>query len=189
MRKKGHLYTGTVRQNRLPGGKTKEEKELKKAGHGSYDYRVETSENVAAVRWYDNKAVTLLSTEVSIDPMKEAKRDKKAKNHANVPMPAIINRYNKHMGGIDILNSFLALYRFRIQCKPWYLYLYWHFLMVALVNAWVLYRREYMMQRRQFQVQLAAALVKVNVGKRKGRPSNTCDASTPPARTNSLTDL
>ena len=114
------------------------EKDLKKKGRGSYDHRVEENNNIVAVRWFDNKAVTLLSTHTGVQPLMTAKRwNKKKEDHAVLPMPAIIDDYNKHMGGIDLLDSFLAKYRFKMKSRRWYIYLFWHFLMVALVNAWM----------------------------------------------------
>lgn len=157
------------------------EKDLKKKGRGSYDHRVEENNNIVAVRWFDNKAVTLLSTHTGVQPLMTAKRwNKKKEDHAVLPMPAIIDDYNKHMGGIDLLDSFLAKYRFKMKSRRWYIYLFWHFLMVALVNAWNVYRREYkllglppkeMMKRRRFQACVASALVKVNAKGSRGRPS------------------
>lgn len=99
-------YTGTVEKNRLSGWKLREEKTLKKSGRGSYDHRIEQN-NIVAVRWLGNKAVTLFSTLTGIEPVMSAERwDKKKKE---VPMPVVIHQYNKHMGGIDPLDSFLAL--------------------------------------------------------------------------------
>jgi hypothetical protein len=42
---------------------------------------------------------------------------KKKKDHAVLPMPAIIDDYKKHMGGIDLLDSFLAKYRFKMKSR------------------------------------------------------------------------
>lgn len=191
MNERGMFYTGTVRANRLPGCSLKEEKALKKEGRGSYDSYVEEVNNVVAVRWYDNKAVSLLSSLVGVLPLGEAKRwDKTTKEHRNFPMPAIVQSYNKSMGGIDLLDSFLAKYRFPMKSKRWYLYLFWHFVMVAVVNAWNLYRRDSrllnlpakeILNRRKFQAEVAESLISVRAGTKRGRPSGAGDASaTPP---------
>lgn len=106
---RGIVYTGTVRQNRLHGCQLKDEKEMKKEGRGAYDYKIEENNNIVAVRWYDNKAVTLLSTHTGVQPLGQAKRwDKKQKQHVNIPMPAVIHDYNQHMGGIDLLDGFFS---------------------------------------------------------------------------------
>ena len=183
LKERGIHYTGTVRKNRLAGCTMREEKTLMKSGRGSYDHRVEQNNNIVAVRWLDNKVVTLFSTLTGIEPLGSAKRwDKKKKAYVEVPMPAVIDQYNKHMGGIDLLDSFLAQYRFKMKSRRWYLYLFWHFLMVALVNAWNVYRQEYkllglpvknMMNRRNFQASVASSLVKVNSKGTVGRPSTS----------------
>ncbi|XP_067940332.1 piggyBac transposable element-derived protein 3-like [Watersipora subatra] len=137
----GLQYTGIVRQNWLPNCNIKGEKELKKEGRGSFDFRVEDT-HISAVKWFDNRAVTLLSTHTCVEPLHMAERwDKKAKKRIDVSMPAIVADYNNHMGGIDILDSFLAKYRFRIRSRRWYIYLFWHFLSVALVNSWLMYKQ------------------------------------------------
>lgn len=50
LKEDGMLYTCTVRQNRLPYCTLDNVKEMKKRGHGCYDYKVETSTEIAAVR-------------------------------------------------------------------------------------------------------------------------------------------
>ena len=52
----------TVRPNRLKGCELKEKNQLKNEGRGSYDYRVETKENILVLNWFDNKSVHILST-------------------------------------------------------------------------------------------------------------------------------
>ena len=58
----GMHYTGTVRSNRLHDCHLPDEKFLKKKGKGLHDHKVEEERGIVAVRWLDNKAVTLLST-------------------------------------------------------------------------------------------------------------------------------
>ena len=73
LKERGLHYTGTVRKNRMTGCNLFDEK-----GRGSYDYRVEENNNIIAVRWFDNRAVTLVSTHTAVQPVMEAKRwDKK----------------------------------------------------------------------------------------------------------------
>jgi len=46
------------------------------------------------------------------------------------------------MGGVDLLDSLLALYRIPVRSKKWYHRRLWHFLHLSLVQSWLLYRRE-----------------------------------------------
>lgn len=174
-------YVGTVRPNRLSGCVLRNEKELKSSGRGSFDVKIETSCNIAAVRWFDSKAVTLLSTFVSAEPVEKANRwDKKSKTHVTIDRPAIVQEYNRFMGGTDLLDSMLAKYRYRMKSKRWYMYLFWHSLTIAMLNAWLMYRRDCralqlpkssILNRRRFQAEVASCLVNVNAAKKRGRPS------------------
>ena len=194
IKENGMHYVGTVRNNRIPGCKLQDEKQLKKTGRGAYDYCVEKSHNIIAVRWLDNKAVTLLSTYTGVEPIDTVRRwDSAEKGHREVERPAIIKAYNKFMGGIDLMDSYMyiAKYRFRLKSWRWYMYLFWHTLMMALVNAWLVYRREYkalqlpkksMMKQRVFQPHVASALVERMVARPRGRPSldDVCEAAVKP---------
>ena len=124
LRKKSIYFVGTFRANRLKGCQLKSEKELRKEGRGSSDSKVELLSNVIAVRWYDNKTVDCLSTYVGIEKQDKAKRyDKKEKKFIEVPRPAIIQEYNTFMGGVDLLDSLTALYKFNLKSKRWYMYI------------------------------------------------------------------
>ncbi|XP_067933207.1 piggyBac transposable element-derived protein 3-like [Watersipora subatra] len=78
---KGMFYTGLLRNNRLSGARLLDEKALKKIGRGKIDHQIKTTHNIAMVKWYDNRAVTLLSSNVSVEPVAEANRWNKAKKH------------------------------------------------------------------------------------------------------------
>ena len=53
-------------------------------------------------------------------------------------------RYNKFMGGKDIVDSFIALYPTKKHCtRRYYLKIFFHFLDASNINAWLQYRRGY----------------------------------------------
>lgn len=60
---------GTVWANRTAGAADylKTDKELSKEGRGAYDYW--SSKGAIAVKWYDNKCVTLLSNACGVEPV------------------------------------------------------------------------------------------------------------------------
>lgn len=59
--------------------------------------------------------VTLASTYVGAEPAGTVNRyDKKDKKEITIPCPKIIKDYNAHMGGVDLMDSFLGRYRIRI---------------------------------------------------------------------------
>ena len=82
------------------------------------------------------------------------------------------------MGGIDLLDSLCFMYKIRMKCHRWYIYIWHHTLHIAVVNAWLLYRRQYhqlhgneksRMVLKDFQMAIADSLLKRN--KSAGRPS------------------
>ena len=177
---RGMHYTGTLRKNRGGKLKLKSEKELKKEGRGASDCQVDETCNIAGVCWYDNKVVTLVSSYVAVEPQDGARRwDKTQKDYRVVPRPAIVKAYNQFMGGIDLMDSFLAKYRYKLKSRRWPMYLFWHMMNLSLVNAWLLYRRDCgllgvpekdRLLQRQFQSCVAESLVLVESKKRR-RPS------------------
>ncbi|KTF86642.1 hypothetical protein cypCar_00032226 [Cyprinus carpio] len=75
------------------------------------------------------------------------------------------------MGGVDLLDSFAAKYKFPMKSHHWYIYIFWHTIILAVINTWLLYKRnckalemtkKEILNRRQFQAQLATSLILVN---------------------------
>ncbi|XP_070762031.1 uncharacterized protein [Enoplosus armatus] len=80
---------GTVRSNRMGGATLKTDKELMKEGCGAFDYR--SAEGLLAVKWFDNKCVSLLSSAAGITPLSSVKRwSKEANTKIAIPCPSLI---------------------------------------------------------------------------------------------------
>ena len=145
---KKHIYSlGTVRQNRLKGigNAMPAEKEMLKKQRGSHVEVSTTYDGVElrALKWVDNRCVTLLTSFSSAQPLGTCKRyDKKRKEVAEISCPKIIKTYNDEMGGVDLLDSLIALYTIHIRSHKYYHKLVFHFLDIAIVNSWLLYRRD-----------------------------------------------
>ena len=60
--------------------------------------------------------------------------DKKEKKYIDIKCPNIVQQYNASMGGVDLLDSLIALYRIRIRSKKWYHRLVFHFIDMAVVQ-------------------------------------------------------
>lgn len=130
LKERSMFYVRTVKSNRLKGVTLKTEKELKKEGRGTSDHQVEECEKLIVVRWYDNRTVDVISNYIGVNPTDNVRRwDKASKSYIEVERPAIIEEYNKCMGGIYLLDSLTSLYKQR------------HRLMIAAVNSWIWYRR------------------------------------------------
>ncbi|KAK8763335.1 hypothetical protein V5799_034055 [Amblyomma americanum] len=145
LKKAGISSVGTVREARLKGCKLPSDKELKMKGRGSYVEMETTFEGVSlrAVKWFDNRPVTLLSTFASASPENTVKRfDKKTRTSVSITRPSIVGVYNECMGGVDLMDMLVALYRINLRSKKWYRRLFFHLLDVVIVNCWLLYRRD-----------------------------------------------
>ncbi len=179
--------TGTVRGNRLPGVNLMCDAELKRAGRGSFEQKMAMvrATTLYAVKWYDNRSVTLLSDYTGAHPVTEVDRwDRKQKMITKVPCPAVVKEYNKNMGGVDLLDSLLTLYRIKIRSKKWYHRLLFHLLDMIIVTTWLLYRRDCEgtgmrknehMKLYTFKSYIAEALCKSgkSLECKKGRPCST----------------
>lgn len=182
LKKQGIECVGTVRSNRLPGCVFPSEKVMKLKGRGSVTELVTESEKVTikAFQWYDNKVVSLVSTFCGTNPIQKVKRfSRTEKKNIEIECPNVVKVYNEHMGGVDLQDSLLGLYRCSIRSKKWYHRIFYHMLDVAVVNSWLLYRRIQKqlekpdkMSLLDFKTDVANALC--NVGKqatKRGRPS------------------
>ena len=120
MYERGILLLGTVRSNRLRQCQLPSEKEMKKEGRGYFLENVATvdGETLSLVSWYGNKIVTFLSNFVGSEPVTEVKRFSKAmKETIKTKCPNLVQKYNRHMGGVDLLDSLLGHYRNKIKPK------------------------------------------------------------------------
>ena len=121
LRSWGIWTVGTLRSNRIRGATLKTEKELKKAGRGSADMVVDANSGLAVVRWMDNSAVQFSSLHTALEPMCTIKRwDRKLRKYTDVKCPAIVKEYNEFMGGVDLFDMLMALYKVDHRSAKWY---------------------------------------------------------------------
>lgn len=185
--KERQIWTvGTLRSNRLRGCTLMSEKELRRVGRGASDYCVDANSGLVIVRWLDSSIVQLSSTHMSVDPITTAKRwDRKQRKYVDVPCPAIVKEYNQHMGGVDLFDMLMSLYRSDHKSTKWYKRIFLWALNLAVVNGWLLYRRhcnqKNIPQRNQsnlakFTANIAEALIldkklPPELSRKRGRPS------------------
>jgi hypothetical protein len=201
--KRGIHCLGTVRINRVPQSCMPSDKVMKMKGRGACCEKVANVDNVklSLVSWFDNRVVNFLSNFTGSQPLGEVRRwNKKDGCYVQVPCPAIVQKYNKHMGGVDLLDSLIGLYRTKIKSKKWYLRVFFHLLDMMIVNAWLLYRKfcagsstRKSMRLYEFKASVAGALcaasVDENMPRKRGRPSDDAEKSvTKRRRTCSIPD-
>eukprot|EP00112_Aurelia_sp_Birch-Aquarium-sp1_P001928 Seg1212.2 transcript_id=Seg1212.2/GoldUCD/mRNA.D3Y31 product="Chimeric ERCC6-PGBD3 protein" protein_id=Seg1212.2/GoldUCD/D3Y31 len=97
-----------------------------------------------------------------------------------IQCPRIIKEYNGGMGGVDLADMMIALYRIAVKTHRWYIKVFLHCVDICKVNAWLLYRRDCNLleiskrkQQRLLQLssQISEGLIKANkVAAKAGTP-------------------
>ncbi|KAF0753368.1 piggyBac transposable element-derived protein 3-like [Aphis craccivora] len=96
---------------------------------------------ISAVTWKDNKIVHITSTFVGeLDKNVVTRFDNKKKTTILIPRLKIIEFYNKHMGGVDLMDSMIGRYRIIMKSKKWCMKKFYHMVDMTIVNAWLLYK-------------------------------------------------
>lgn len=193
LKRLGFQFTGTVRKGRIPNTNFIPDKVLASMGRGSYDAYI-SSDNIIIVKWMDNKAIHLISSYKGVMPLDNVRRWSAAqKEFITVNRPAVVRDYNQNMGGIDLNDFLVALYRTSIGTKKYYMRIFQHLLDVAIVNGWLLHRRhveqrgeDKHMSLLDFRMEVANNLILYgkNITKRRGRPTKKVKVATRKHRVN-----
>lgn len=182
---KGIWCCGTVQARRIPSLKFKTDAELSHEGRGSKDaWKTDIEGNtVVAVKWQDTRPVCLISSFLSDKPEDSCIRyDKKAKSFIEVCRPNIVKVYNKKMGGVDLHDQMISLYRMSFRSKKYYQRMIFHLLDMTVVNSWIMCRRDAanlcipkskQIGLCEFKLKIAFSLMKggKDVISKRGRPS------------------
>lgn len=127
---------GTVRTSRK--GLPSMMKKKSKLARGEFE--LQSKGCVAAIKWMDNKEVTVLST--AYDPKEVCTVNRRAKDgtRSAVACPLAISEYNRIMGGVDRFDQLRERYAVgRRSIKWWHRILYW-LIDLAVVNSYILYK-------------------------------------------------
>lgn len=172
--KEGILSVGTIRRNRIPDCKLSLEKLMMKKVRGySEEYVADVNGiDVSNIAWKDNKIVNLASTYAGQQPETDVQRwDKQNSRYVSIKRPYVVGEYNRHMGGVDLLDSIMGIYKIRLRSKRWPMRLFYHYLDVTISNAWILYKRVYKeksihsgcLSSADFRLEVAVTLCKMGV--------------------------
>ena len=98
------------------------------------------------VTWYDIKCVYVAFTFSGVGASASVKKWVSGKKqHTDVVLPDTIADYNSSMGGIDLVDMLIAIYRTEIVSKKnppkkrWYLKIIFQMVDICKVNGWILY--------------------------------------------------
>lgn len=139
------LACGTVRANRkgLPKDiMNVKAKEIKSMKRGQSVFRQKG--RLTACTWKDSKFVHLLTTMPTTTECSEVSRSVKEKDkwvQKKVQRPAVVELYNKYMGGVDLADQRVRSYQRSTKCWVWYMKLFFYLVEVAIMNAYILERK------------------------------------------------
>ena len=96
---------------------------------------------ILALRWIDNKPVTISGTTTGIpeEQLAEVERKKKDGTLENVACPPIISTYNFYMGGVDKNDQVKSYYGINISGKKWRTRVFFDLIDGAIFNGKVLF--------------------------------------------------
>lgn len=97
-----------------------------------------------------------------------------------VKRPHCVKEYNRFMGGVDLADMLIELYRIDFKSRnKWYMRIFFFLFDLSIVNGWILYRRclptgQKPMNLLQFKTDVARALLSgaSSATPKRGRPLN-----------------
>lgn len=167
--KQGIFMLGTFQRKRLPDCPFDAKSVMQKSARGTSDEWMTVVEDtpVSVVSWNDNQIVTLGSTMCGALPLEKIKRyDRTEKKNIEVSCPKIVKVYNKHVGGVDLMDSHIGRHHIRMKSKKWYFRLFNHMVDMVVVSSWILYsagQGEKRKTQKEYRTELAVTLGSIDL--------------------------
>ena len=134
LREQGFGACGTVRINRrgLPP-------DLKKNLEKGDICSVAIDDSMLALKWADKRQVSMLSTLHDDSMVTKMRQTRLAEGgREEVRKPAMVEEYNRYMGGVDKSDQLLSYYGFAHRTVKWWRRAFFHLLDLSVTNAYIM---------------------------------------------------
>jgi len=112
LHERGYGGTGTIRDNCIPKSCPISKNSME------YKSTISREDGLIVVSWVDNSVVSMSSNIHGTEPVSTVRRfSQQQQKFIQVPRPAIIANYNKHIDGFDRMDEDIARYRVGIRGK------------------------------------------------------------------------
>lgn len=111
----------------------------KKLKRGQFDWFVSNDE-ITYLKWKDKRCVTVLSALENPIESQEVERKERDGNKIKVSCPKAIIDYRKNMGFVDHFDHLKSLYEIDRKSRKWWHRIFFHFLDVSTINAFILHQ-------------------------------------------------
>ncbi|XP_017339063.1 piggyBac transposable element-derived protein 4 [Ictalurus punctatus] len=131
------------------------------------------------LQWRDARDVSLCSTLHAAHGKDTVQRRAKGPDGRwavkDIPIPPVVKEYNQCTGGVDLSDALMGYYRILHKTQKWYKTFFYHFMDIAIVNAFILHKElakgkgEVPMHQKAFRETLAEELAEFGC-RPTGRP-------------------
>ena len=113
--------------------------QLKDLGGGAIDSREDANSRITAILRYDNGVVQLASTYIGHELKNNVKRwSAKENKRIEIECPTMVEKYNAHMGEVDLCDMLLAPCRIRLRTCKYFMHVVYYCMGISITNRWLL---------------------------------------------------